>query len=341
MTGDIAHKSIQLLHAVHPLSRYIFIAAMAFLFFDLARSSRDQKIEAKSQSLAWSRSITAFVAVFVLCLLVLATSWTGGGTQDYSAIGGLLPYSDAAGYYHGAEQLLHDGSLTDWSERRPLNAAFFAARLLVSGDNFYLAMIIQSFVVAIALFVATSALWRLQGSSASLVFFAINFAFINGCLFRTLSEPLGISLGLISFALYWMAIAERSLSYYAWATFFLTLALLARAGAIFELLASIAFAPFLFFGKLRSAAKATGATVGAVCGGWFLNMALVRMFGTGSPILSNFSYTLYGLARGGKNWSQAMTDLPDLTGNDAQVSKLIFQKAIESIIHDPSCCLKG
>ena len=341
MINDLTQLFIQLLHAVHPLSRYVFVTATAFLILDLLRSSYDQKIEVKTRSFAWSHLIAAFAAVFALCLMVLLTSWTGGGTQDYSAIGGLLPHSDAAGYYDGAEHLLHNGLLTNWSERRPLNAAFFAARLLISGDNFYLAMILQALVVAIALFVAASVVWSLQGPSTSLIFLAINFAFINGCLYRTLSEPLGISLGLISFAVYWTAIAERSLSYYAWATLFLTLALLARAGAMFELVASIAFAPFLFSDRLRRATEATVVTIVAVGGGWALNTALVRIFGTGSSLLSNFSYVIYGLARGGKGWSQAAIDFPDLKDNEAHVSAFLYQKALESIAHNPLLLVTG
>jgi hypothetical protein len=61
------------------------------------------------------------------------------------------------------------------------------------------------------------------------VFFAINFSFLSGCLYRTLSEPLGISFGLIAFALHWPSIANRNLTHYALATFFLALALLTRA----------------------------------------------------------------------------------------------------------------
>jgi hypothetical protein len=121
----------------------------------------------------------------------------------------LLPYSDAAGYFQGAERLLQDGTLTNFSERRPLNAAFFAARLLIADENIYYALIFQAVIVALALSLATREMNRLQGSSLA-VFFAINFAFVNSCLHRTLSEPLGISLGLIAFTLYCSSIRSAS-----------------------------------------------------------------------------------------------------------------------------------
>src|SRR5262249_25501488 len=111
--------------------------------------------------------------------------------------------------------------------------------------------------------------------------------------------------------------------------------------AMFELLASIAFAPFLFPGNLRKGATATITTIAAVGVGWLLNTALVKLYGTGSQLLSNFSFVIYGLVRGGKGWSQAGIDFPDLKGDEAQISAVIYQKAFESIVHDPHLLIVG
>jgi hypothetical protein len=105
---------------IHPLGRYVFFAAMIYFFLDVTQNRSWVK---RSGLVSWMKthdqrsfSIAAFVSILVLCLLVLLISWTNGGIQDYNTIGGLLPYSDAAGYFDGAERLLHDGVLTPWAE---------------------------------------------------------------------------------------------------------------------------------------------------------------------------------------------------------------------------------
>jgi hypothetical protein len=333
------------LRYIPPLGRYVFLAAMIFLVFDVAQ---DRGWIQNRKPMSWMKmphprflSIAAFVSVLALCLLVLLISWTNGGVQDYSAIGGLIPHSDARGYFEGAERLLHDGVLTQWTERRPLNAAFLAARLFLSQDNFYHAMAMQAIVAATALFLASSAMRKFQGTSIALVFFAINFSFLSACLYLTLSESLGISFGLIAFALYWPSIAHRNLTHYACATFFLALALLTRAGAMFELLASILFAIFFFADNWKRRCAALAATFAAIAGAWLLNAAIVRTYGTGGALLSNFSYTLYGLSQGGKNWSQVAIDFPQLSGDDSYVASVLYRRAFETILSNPLLLVIG
>jgi hypothetical protein len=337
--------SVEAFRYLQPLGRYVFVGAIIMFFVDVAQSRGWIKtvrptLWIKTHDLRLL-SVAAFVSVVVLCLLLLLISWTNGGTQDYSAIGGLLPYSDAAGYFDGAERLLHDGVLTSWAERRPLNSAFFAARLFVSGENFYYAMAIQALVAATALFLASNAIAKVQGAAVALVFFAINFSFLSSCLYRSLSEPLGISLGLISFALYCPSIAHRNMTHYALATFFLTLALLTRAGAMFELPASIFFAMLFFADNWRRRCAALAATCAAIAGGWLLNAVLVRTYGTGGGLLSNFSYVIYGLSQGGKTWSQAMIDFPQLSGNESQIATFLYHRAFESVVSNPLLLVTG
>jgi hypothetical protein len=284
--------------------------------------------------------LAACASIFALCLLVLLVSWTNGGTQDYSAIGGLVPYNDAATYFEGAERLLQDGTLTSVAERRPLNAAFFAARLLVANENIYYAMILQAALVALALFLACREINRLQGTSVAVVFFAINFAFVNNCLPRTMSESLGIGLGLIALTLYCSSIARRSKTEYAIATAVLTLALLARAGAMFALAASAVFALFFFTNSWKARCSAVALTLAAIAFGWLINATLVRMYGTGGLFMSNFSYVIYGLSQGGRGWLQATKDF-QLSGDEAQIAAILYRKTFESILSNPLLMVVG
>lgn len=341
----IMEPPIGALRFINPVGRYIFLAAMTIFLVDLALTRGWIKhrpvprwISTIDRRYVWA---AASVCVFTLCFLVLQTSWTNGGPQDYSAIGGLVPFNDAAAYFEGAEHLLQDGSLTNFSERRPLNVAFFAARLLIANENIYVAIILQAIVAALALVLASHQMYRLQGGSIALVFFAINFAFLNSCLPRTLSEPLGISLGLIAFTLYCSSINRRSTIEYSLATLILTLALLARAGAMFALVASVLFALLFFANSWKARCSAVVLTLAAIDGGWLINVLLVKLYGTGGAMLSNFSYVLYGLSQGGKSWLQAVQDFPHLSGNEQQMAALLYQKSIETILSDPLLLIGG
>lgn len=332
------------LRYVHPVGRYVFLAAMLFFVFDVAQNRG--WIEQRrypgwpSSNPGRYSSLAASAAIFALCFLVLIVSWTNGGTQDFSAIGGLIPHSDAFAYFEGAERLLQDGTLTDASERRPLNVAYFAARLLIANENIYCAIMLQATVVALALFLASRQICRLQGSSIALVFLAINFAFANNCLPRTLSEALGLSLGLLALTLYCSSIARKSKTEYALATVILTLALFARAGAMFELAASVVFALFFFTRSWKERCSAVSLTIAAIALGWLVNAALVRMYGASGLVFSNFSYVIYGLSQGGKGWQQAFKDF-ELIGSESQIAAMVYQKTIESILSNPLLMVIG
>lgn len=338
--------SYGLLRYVDPIARYVIIATTAVVVLDLLRTRRklsDQPAPAFALFDRKTVAITTASSIAALCLLVLLINWANGGTQDVSAIGGVLPYSDATGYFEGAEHLIYDGHLTPWNERRPLNAAFLAARLILTGNNFFVALIIQALLAAVALFLATSALFQTHGKTTALLFFAFSFAFVSCCLHRTLSEPLGISLGLIAFALLWSGVANKSLTQYALGIFVLSLALLARAGAMFALPASVLFAAFFFSATWRKRLVGVLAALSAIGVAWFINHAIVQFYGTANgALLSNFSYTLYGLSQGGTSWAQGLADFPQLTGaDDAKIASFLYQKAIEAILTKPYLLIWG
>jgi hypothetical protein len=66
----------------------------------------------------------------VLFSIPLIYKWQTAGFYGY-LIGGLLPWSDAAGYYSGAQHLIYDGYLTSWATRRPLFSGFLTVVLLL------------------------------------------------------------------------------------------------------------------------------------------------------------------------------------------------------------------
>jgi len=335
-----------ILRYADPIARYVFLVAVVIAIFDVLRSRG--KIRTRSTFSVFSpdrftATIAAASTTAALCLLVLLISWSNGGTLDVSAIGGILPYSDATGYFEGAERLAYDGQLTQWTERRPLNAAFFAARLILTGNNFFGALVLQALLAALALVLATSALFQTHGKPAAIWFFAFSFAFVSCCLHRTLSEPLGISLGLVAFALLWSGVANRSLTQYAIGTFVLSLALLARAGAMFALPAAVLFAAFFFSESRKKQFLAAFVTVATIGAAWFVNQSIIRLYGTtDGALLSNFSYVIYGLSQGGTSWAQGLADFPQLIGaDDAKIASFLYQRSFEAILAKPYLLIWG
>ena len=335
-----------ILRYVDPLARYVFLATIGIIVFDMLWTNKKLPVWPTPSNPPYSLKVTSIATTSIiaaLCLLALLINWSNGGTRDVSAIGGILPYSDAAGYYEGAERLVFNQQLTQWTERRPLNATFLAARLILTGNNFFGALVLQALLASIALFLATSALFQTHGKTTALWFFAFTFAFVSCSLHRTLSEPLGISLGLLAFASLWSGIANRSLASYAFGTFVLSLALLARAGAMFALPACVLFAAFFFSGSWSKRLVGALTTLAAISAAWIINHAIIRFYGTADgALLSNFSYTIYGLSQGGTSWAQGLADFPQLQGaDDAKIANFLYQKAIEAILTKPYLLVWG
>src|SRR5262249_34432527 len=92
-------------------------------------------------------SLTATLGLFSLPLLAL---WSHVGIHG-SAVGGLLPFSDASGYYYDARRLL-DGHLMGWSARRPLFPSVLATLLGLTGQNLQVTLAILVGLNAVACF---------------------------------------------------------------------------------------------------------------------------------------------------------------------------------------------
>lgn len=295
-------------------------------------------------SFAASRRYTmaAILAAVGVSTIPLMVAWAGADPY-YSHIGGVIPWSDAAGYYVGAEHLLQTGELDAWSQRRPLNTAFFAARLVITGNNYYLALLIQAALFGLAGFLAAYSIARTHGGQAGLAMFALLFAFAARYMPTSLSEPLGITLGAISFALLWHGVwRKHGVAYYA-GLFFLTFALLSRPSAMLILPALVIYAGYLFradkhFRISRAALAAVFMLVP-----FLANKAIIYLYGDGSgAAFSNFATVLYGLAVGGKGWMQVYVDFPELkTMSEAAASTYIYHQAWACIIEQPHLILKA
>lgn len=270
--------------------------------------------EARQGFLRAIRGTAGLAGALVLCSVPVMSLWQSGRTTHYH-VGGLLPFSDASNYLFGSSSLLNQGMLDPWNVRRPLNAGFLAVRLALTGEDLQWALVLQIWLVAASSFLASRAVARSHGLASGLLLFALLYQFERPYLATTLSENLGLCFGCLSFAALWAGCASGRLLVPAGCGLaLLTLGLNARAGAFLVLPALVIWAVAQAGAALRDRLAAAVVGIAGIAAGFLLSgFLLLAGFGasTGMPH-ENFSVVLYGLAVGGKGWSQVYADHPEV-----------------------------
>jgi hypothetical protein len=278
------------------------------------------------------------VWVFISLLVLgggLLNSWFGFPLPAlsegiFSSIGGVIPYSDSAGYFTGAHRFIENGVLDSWNMRRPLNTLLLAFYLKITNFNFWYVMILQMGVCGIAFSLYLRTLRQDLGTLST--FAALFFVYYYAQMYiqTTLCEILGLTVGLFSFVLLWNGWQERKRFIFNLGMVALAVGLSARAGPNFMVLG------FLFLVYLdpftKSRFKDLSYSLLCFAVPFFLLSKLSSIFGTpGGMAFSNFGLTLYGLVSGGKGWTYAYSD-PQirnlLTGqNEANEALILYRES--------------
>lgn len=276
----------------------------------------------------WRRGWFGVAATVALVLVAvafpLAARW-----QDVSvhgnATGGLLPYSDARGYWLEANRLL-DGVPLDWAARRPAFTAFLSTLFALTGRNLEWSLVFLAAMNAAAIALMGLELRRSLGPPAGAVAIVVLVAFygFDGGLGTTLTENIGLAVAALGFAAMVRGTRVSQPAVYATGVGLVAFALMARAGAFFVLPALVLAAAWEFRQRwLRAAALVMAATV----------VAAVVSVGSGRLLsapagdqqaFSNFSYSLYGLVVGGKGWQQVVREHPEAR-EGAEIYALAWQ----------------
>lgn len=284
-----------------------------------------------------------FGAFASLCitLILFALPLTGlwnSGFSDPAALGGLLPLSDGAVYYHDAKLVLAGGQLGNVSAGRPLFPGVLVTLLGLTGQNLQATLAILVMVNAIACFLFAREVQRSHGAIAGVVTLSVLFLFYTRFSGTTWTENLGLVLGTVSFALLWRGANTQSVKLVLLGILLLTLALNARAGAMFILPVLVIWGSWFVRGSTKFSLRFFALATGAVLSGFAINFLVLLVLGQSDAVaFSNFSYVLYGLALGGKSWMQVMTDHPELKNLELnERSQKIYQLAFEAIRSNPT-----
>jgi hypothetical protein len=263
----------------------------------------------------WLGTLASLTVTLALFALPLAALWQHFGIH-YNAIGGLLPFADASGYYYDARRLI-DGHPFGWSARRPAFVGLLSTLLTVTGDNLIVCVALFVALNGVATFLLARQLRITHGPAAAAVVTVVLFLFyrVEGGLGTVLTENLGFAMGVVAFAILWRGLRENDVRRLWLGLGVLTLALMSRAGA-FLVLPALVIAVVWGFRQNRQWVRAGLGAVAAVALAATLTLGLGRILSdpaSSQRALSNFSYVLYGLVVGGRGWSQVTIDHPDAT----------------------------
>lgn len=292
--------------------------------------------------LGWLSGVT-----FLLVSYVRLLSWgiepvTAWYPAHYSApFRSSVSWSDANGYVVGAGRLLQTGKLDEWNQRRPVNAAMFSTRLGMAGGDRTVAMWLQAVAAGFSAAWCARELALTYGWRAATAALALWWGCLRIVVITTLSESLGLTLGLLGLAgiLRWLRTGSSS----AWlgGIGLLALGQAARPGAMFVL-------PALCLAAARSGSRRrwfalAAAAAASVAVGLAVNPLLSKLYGHGENTSgSNFAYTFVGLATG-QNWKQAAEQYReqlDPLPNEAAVARFLYREGWRLIREHPSTFLR-
>lgn len=290
----------------------------------------------------WSWKWIGLILAFCLFLFPLLGIWASG-VSDLNYLTGLFPFNDAHGYYYGARRILEGSTLHAFAAHRPLFPAFLAFLLGITSQNLQSAVLILVLLAAFSSYLFALEVRRTHGSTAGIIAFLLLFLFFRRFIGSVMTETQGLAMGAAGFAILWRAVSERKKIWFYIGLACLSIALNARAGPFFILPALVVWAAWFFKEKgwFSWRVLVMGALAASI--GFLGNIFVFKVTASdNSAPFSNFSYTLYGTAVGGKGWKQVFVDHPELSNlKEPALSNKIYSLTIEEIKRNPAGLIAG
>ncbi len=279
-------------------------------------------------------TVTTGAIAGVIALLVV---WLTARSHP-NAIAGLIPWNDAAGYLSCARQLVAGAEIDAGCSMRPYYTAFFGTILGVAGGYFQLALLLQAALLWGISAWFSHVIARQYGNGSGLVCFSLLAIYNTYFALVVLTEVAGLILGLLSISLLFVQGTRISRFGLLVAMMVLTLALIARAGAILVIPFLLAWAFLQTTGGLRERGITIGVGIVGIVLAIVANLALTWLFGSSvAKTQTNFAYTLYAMSVNSSTYLQILTDHPELTRlSPEQFTSVVFHKAWTNIATHPN-----
>jgi hypothetical protein len=285
----------------------------------------------------WVGTFAALSATLLFFAIPLIGFWDTGGT-NWFAFGGIVPASDGLIYYYDAQRLAEGFNFSFFSARRPWLAGTVAALLLLWQHQLQWALASLVAFTALSAFLLARELRRTHGPLAVAVLLIIVVFFSREWLGFVYTEHLGLAFGMLALAFLWRSATDGQAWMVVAGMGLLMLGLLARAGTFFILPMLLIWIWFFFRNaEQRVPWRLLGSVVGVLVLAVGLNMLLIRALGPEeSRPISNFSYTLYGIASGGEGWHYVNVVRPEILAmEEPELSDYIYARALEQLQQHP------
>lgn len=286
--------------------------------------------------------LLALTTTMSLFALGLAGLWASGNTQSV-VLSGLIPLTDAAGYYSDAIRLQYGMDVSNFTAMRPFFAGVLSFFLWLSERNLMIAVSIFTSIAGFSCYLACREIQRTHGAEIAVFFLLLIFLYYRHHSGTTMSETLGVAVSLFAVALLWRGISAQK----EWITLFgigmIALALNVRPGAMFVLPALLLWGGWAFRGHGKFSLKFFGLGAGIVLLVFYANSKMIDFVaGSSGVAFENFAWAFYGLASGGNSWTYVFEAHPELgLLKDTEVTPAIYRLAFELILTEPSLIIKG
>ncbi|MCH8996885.1 MAG: glycosyltransferase family 39 protein [Proteobacteria bacterium] len=289
--------------------------------------------------------VAALLAVAIAVSVAPIFGFWFSGRSTGNALGGLLPWNDAMGYFTCAHNILDGGDLSGFCQRRPLYTLFLSTLTAISGRDLQIALLVQGALFGAAAFSLARVVHVRFGTPAALISFAVLLGMAGQYTTATMTENAGLLYGIFGIYFLWRGAGTAGAAAIAAGAFLLTLGLNARAGAFFVLPALVIWAAVAAHERRRVRIAVAMIAVAAILGGFLFNYAALATFGGDVRLAqSNFADVLYGVTAGGKRWTQIYTDHPEIfeqgQGKAAEVRK-IYAAALDNVVRRPRLFAEG
>jgi len=279
--------------------------------------------------------IIQIIFVLILFAFPLIYEWQFAHHSDYSAISGLLPWSDASGHFFNAHLLSSGLNFDIFGTRRPLFSGFLSFLMYLTNRDLQVSLVLMTLMNALSVYFLVCQIRKQYDAPSAGIYLVLSYGFYRRFAGTILTEQLGFCLGNLSLFFFFVGAYSKNLKHILVGLGLLTLALNIRAGAFFILPALIIWM-VVYFRKEKSFVQTLSLAIGVVIAGFLINIINIKLLGSKEgAIFSNYSYTLYGLASGGAGWTQFELDHPGIPETE------ILPLAIQKIQSNPNLFFQG
>jgi hypothetical protein len=289
-------------------------------------------------------SLAAWIAA--LFGLALNGTWASGSSDGWAA-GGLFPWAEAGSYYTNALRLVQGWDITSSAARRPLYPIYLSVGLRLTNGNLMVTLAIETFIIALSTIFIIRETRKHLGALPTAITLTLLFIFMRRFTGITGTESLGYPLSALGFALLLRNVHPIDTKASRFEVLLgigaLALGQFVRPAAMLILPLLALWAGFHFRAGRWISIPITAIGIGVILAAYVMNAATFYTFsGPGMQMNDSWSWSVYGMAVGGKGFYQHDIDFPQCKViSAAECSNLVMQGAIDEITHHPENLAKG